>query len=165
MKKKLLASLTVMALSLGTTAAQAAIQSCDDPISSAIGDRFCFEKFENLAPSAYNVSFEYQAVKFPVKSDMTLAFGFLFDSQSHDVTRGLLSDTTAGPFAWKTYSFLTHAAGDAGLLFALRGSPGSSYGIAFQNFQVTAVPEPASIAMLLAGLGAIVFVGRRRRRL
>jgi hypothetical protein len=32
-----------------------------------------------------------------------------------------------------------------------------------QNFQVTPVPEPATYAMLLAGLGALVFVSRRRR--
>ncbi|MET0332776.1 MAG: PEP-CTERM sorting domain-containing protein, partial [Rhizobacter sp.] len=64
---------------------------------------------------------------------------------------------------WNTYSFLTEAGGDTGFLFALRGVPGSNYGVSLQNFQVAAVPEPGTYAMLLAGLGALAFVGRRRK--
>ena len=45
----------------------------------------------------------------------------------------------------------------------MRGVPGTNFAMALQNIQVVAVPEPATYAMLLAGLGAIVFVGRRRR--
>jgi hypothetical protein len=163
MKKKLLASLAAVALSAGATGAMAAIQSCDDPLASGFdNNRFCFEKFEDLSSGAYTVSFEYQAEKLAGNTDKTLQFGFLFGSESLDATRGLLADSTVSS-GWNTYSFLTQAAGDAGLLFALRGVPGPAFALSLQNIQVTAIPEPASLAMLLAGLGAIVFVGRRRR--
>lgn len=35
--------------------------------------------------------------------------------------------------------------------------------ISFDNIQVTAVPEPKTYAMLLAGLVAVEFMTRRRR--
>jgi len=162
MKKTLLASLALAALSLGATSANAAVGSCDDPLSSAPGERFCVEQYENLAPGAYNVSFEYQAEKYAGNQDKTLKLGFLFDSQEGDSTRTVLSDSTVTS-GWNTYSFLTEAGGDAGLVFAVRGVPGTNFAMALQNIQVVAVPEPATYAMLLAGLGAIVFVGRRRR--
>jgi hypothetical protein len=162
MKKKLLALTATAALSLAAPFAHAALNSCDDPLKSGLGERFCFEKFEDLAPGTYQVSFEYQAEKFAGNFDRTLYTGFLFDSRGGDATRGLLSDSTSSP-GWTSYSFVTEAAGDAGLLFALRGVPANRFGMAIQNVQVSAVPEPATYAMLLAGLGAIVFMGRRRR--
>ncbi|MEO8154192.1 MAG: PEP-CTERM sorting domain-containing protein [Rhizobacter sp.] len=162
MKKTVLASLAIAALTLGTATAHASIGSCDDPLKSGIGDRFCLEQFHALTPGSYNVSFEYQAEKSAGNSDKTLNFGFLFDSMGGSFTHGVLSDSTTTP-GWSTYSFLTQAGGDAALLFALRGVPGPRFDLALQNIQVTAVPEPATYAMLLAGLGAIVFVGRRRR--
>lgn len=161
MNKKLIATLATVALSLGATTAQAALNGCDDPLKSGLGDRFCFEKFEDLTPGFYNVSFEYQAEKFAGHPDKTLSMGFLFDSHEGPSTRGLLSDTTATQ-GWNTYSFTAEAGGDTGFLFALRGVPGSSYGMSVQNFQVAAVPEPGTYAMLLAGLGALAFVARRR---
>ncbi len=162
MNKKMLAGLALATLSLGATSANAAFLSCDDPLTSAIGGRFCFEKFDNLSPGAYNVSFEYQAEKFAGNHDKNLNVGFLFDSAGGSFSRGVFGDSTATP-GWNTYSFVTQAAGDAGLLFALRGVPGQNFGMGLQNIQVAAVPEPATYAMLLAGLGAILFVSRRRR--
>lgn len=162
MKKKLIASLAA-ALSLGgVTAAHAALNSCDDPLKSGLGERFCYEKFEDLASGLYNVSFEYQAEKFAGNSDKTLSFGFLFDTLQGPSTRGLLSDVTSTA-GWNTYSFITEAGGDGGLLFALRGVPGPNFGMQLQNVQVTPVPEPGTYAMLLAGLSALAFVGRRRK--
>jgi hypothetical protein len=163
MKKKLIASLATAALSLGAAStAQAALNSCDDPLKSGLGQRFCFEKFEDLASGFYNVSFEYQAEKFAGNRDKTVTFGFLFDTLQGPSTRGLLSDATSTS-GWNTYSFTTEAGGDGGLLFALRGVPGSNYGLQLQNVQVTPVPEPGVYAMLAAGLAALAFVGRRRK--
>lgn len=163
MKKKLIACVATTVLSLGAAStAQAALNSCDDPLKSGLGQRFCFEKFEDLASGLYNVSFEYQAEKFAGTSDKTLSFGFLFDTLEGPSTRGLLSDVTSTS-GWNTYSFTTTAGGDGGLLFALRGVPGPNFGMQLQNVQVTPVPEPGVYAMLLAGLGALAFVGRRRK--
>jgi hypothetical protein len=161
MKKTLIAALTPLAL-LFATSAQAGLNSCDDPLKSGLGQRFCFEKFEDLAPGFYKVSFEYQAEKFAGNFDKTLTTGFLFDSFQGQATRGLLTDSTASP-GWNTYSFVTQAGGDSGLLFALRGTPSGNFGMQVQNVQVAAVPEPATYALLLAGLAAMGFVGRRRK--
>ena len=105
---------------------------------------------------------QHQAEKLSGNFDKTLSFGFLFDTLEGPSTRGLLSDVTSSP-GWNTYSFTTQAGGDGGLLFALRGVPGQNYGLSLQNVQVAAVPEPGTYAMLLAGLGALAFVGRRRK--
>jgi len=74
----------------------------------------------------------------------------------------VLHDSTATA-GWNTYSFVSQIGGDASLIFALRGVPSTNFGMSLQNIQVAAVPEPATYAMMLAGLGAIVFVSRRRR--
>lgn len=163
MNKKFFACLATAVLSLSSlSTAQAALNSCDDPLKSGLGQRFCFEKFDDLASGFYNVSFEYQAEKFAGTSDKTLRFGFLFDTLEGPSTRGLLTDSTSTS-GWNTYSFTTEAGGDGGLLFALRGVPGPNFGLQLQNVQVTPVPEPGTYAMLLAGLGALAFVGRRRK--
>ena len=163
MNKKLFACLATAVLSFGSVStAQAALNSCDDPLKSGLGQRFCFEKFEDLASGFYTVSFEYQAEKFAGNADKTLSFGFLFDTLEGPSTRGLLSDVTSSP-GWNSYSFTTEAGGVGGMLFALRGVPGPNFGLQLQNVQVTPVPEPGTYAMLLAGLGALAFVGCRRK--
>ena len=170
MKKKLLAGLAFTTLTLGTATTANAVPplyGCTDPLtSSSIDTRFCLAKFEPLVPSTYKVSFEYMAEKFSGITDQTLTFGFLFGTQGHDILSGQLSDSTATP-GWNTYSFIANAADDVILVFGLRGTPGANFGLSLQNLQVTSlvpvVPEPATLAMLMAGLGAIVFVGRRRR--
>lgn len=163
MNKKLLACLATAMLSFGSVGtAHAVLNSCDDPLKSGLGQRFCLEKFEDLASGFYTVSFEYQAEKFAGNADRTLSFGFLFDTLEGPSTRGLLSDVSSSS-GWNAYSFTTEAGGDGALLFALRGVPGPNFGMQLQNVQVTPVPEPGTYAMLLAGLGALAFVGRRRK--
>jgi choice-of-anchor C domain-containing protein len=63
---------------------------------------------------------------------------------------------------WTTKSFVFQAAGNSSTLF-FQGLQDSPYGLALDNVSVTAVPEPETFAMLLAGLGVIGAVARRRR--
>jgi hypothetical protein len=65
-----------------------------------------------------------------------------------------------------TVSTLTWAPGDTlWLRWADRNDTGNDHGLALDNFSisVSAIPEPGSLAMLLAGLGAVGFIARRRR--
>jgi hypothetical protein len=170
MKKKLLAHLALTTLTLGvaTTAnAIAPIDGCTDPLTSTSAtSRFCVASFNPVAPAEYRVSFEYMAEKFAGITDQTMTFVYAFGNPGHVIMSGTLSDSTATP-GWNTFSFVAQAADDVALVFALRGSPGANFGLGLQNIQITSlttpVPEPATLAMLMAGLGAIVFVGRRRR--
>ena len=160
--KKFLVSLALTAMTFATGSAFASSESCDDPLKSKLGQSFCYEVFDDLAPGLYNVSFEYEATKLSGPLDRTLDFAFLFDSQKGPGTFDQLSDSTKTT-GWNTYSFVTKAGGDSFLIFALLGVYPQKFSLALQNITVTAVPEPATYAMLLAGLGAIVFVSRRRR--
>jgi len=160
--KKFLVSLALTAMTFATGSAFAASESCDDPLKSKLGQSFCYEVFDDLAPGLYKVSFEYEATKTGGPFDRTLDFAFLFDSAKGPGTFDQLSDSTKTS-GWNTYSFVTKAGGDSFLIFALLGVYPQKFSLALQNITVTAVPEPATYAMLLAGLGAIVFVSRRRR--
>lgn len=64
-----------------------------------------------------------------------------------------------------SFTGLSWAAGDTLYLrFVERNDSGNDHGLALDNFSfsVTAVPEPGTVALWLAGLGAIAFVARRR---
>ena len=61
-----------------------------------------------------------------------------------------------------TYSISTTGTGGSLQLSFLDGRDGN-VGALLDNVAVTAVPEPAGLALMLAGLGAIGFAARRRR--
>jgi len=64
-------------------------------------------------------------------------------------------------FDFGAFGVLTVAVDSLGTL----ASSGSTvYGNVNATLTTTAVPEPASYAMMLAGFGAIAFVAKRRRR-
>jgi len=81
----------------------------------------------------------------------------LFDSADALVAGGLFSPTTFGT----SFTTTTLSAGDYyyAPVFALSGSAGDMY--TFES-TVSAVPEPETYAMMLAGLGMLGFVARRR---
>lgn len=79
-------------------------------------------------------------------------------------TIDLLGTDNLGPgHQWLQYtgSFLLSGFNDT-LTFAALGTS-DSYGTSLDKISVMAVPEPASTAMLLAGLGVLGVVSRRRR--
>lgn len=69
------------------------------------------------------------------------------------------TSTSAG-WTQRTYNF-TAASGTTTLFFA-GGYDAANY-VGLDNVSVTAVPEPESYAMMLAGLGALGFMARRRK--
>lgn len=162
--KKTILGLAAAAAICAAPGAMAASESCDDPLKSSFGQNFCSVLFNDLASGLYKVSFQYQAEKTAGTFDRTLDFAFLFGSEGGAGTFHRAMDSTSTP-GWNNYSFLTNASGDSFLAFALLGLYPQRFSLALQNIQVAAVPEPASAAMLLAGLGALVFVARRRRRI
>jgi len=68
-----------------------------------------------------------------------------------------------GYLGWGTYNFNNVAAGN--YVFSTWGTASGTYGGTYlASVAVAAVPEPESYAMLLAGLGLLGFVARRRSR-
>ena len=68
---------------------------------------------------------------------------------------------SATNMGWASQSFSFVASGTSSTLFFSSGN-NSAWGPALDNVTVTAVPEPETFAMLLAGLGLIGFVKRRK---
>ena len=79
---------------------------------------------------------------------------------------GLYSfDTTgksAGNMGWTTYN-TTFVAVSSATVLSFASNTRGAYGPAIDNVSVTAVPEPESFAMLLAGLGLMGMIARRRK--
>ena len=105
--------------------------------------------FTGLADGVYNYKFTFSA------SDLSV-FAASFDGVN-------LPITTAGPFSFGQLIGSFTVSTPAPLVFTLVGSasPGGAYtGI----LNVTAVPEPETYAMFLAGLGALGLMASRRRQ-
>ena len=74
-------------------------------------------------------------------------------------------DTTgksAGNMGWTTYS-KTFVAVSTATTLSFASNTSGAYGPVLDNVAVTAVPEPETFAMLLAGLGMMGMIARRRK--
>jgi hypothetical protein len=103
-----------------------------------------------------------------------LSFWSLGDTTSVSLTNAIAPyfGITGQPFAatesfasagvW-TQHFIDFRATSASVTLSFTGATANGYSY-IDNVTVTAVPEPESYAMLLAGLGAIGFMSRRRRQ-
>lgn len=69
---------------------------------------------------------------------------------------------TRANMGWLPYSFLFTATG-ASTTINFQSAVNSAYGAALDNVAISAVPEPATWAMLILGFGAVGYVTRRRR--
>ena len=67
-----------------------------------------------------------------------------------------------GTHHWQQYSYTVVGTGADTLRFAAFGAQ-DTYGGSLDNVSVTAVPEPETFAMMLAGLGLMGAVARRRK--
>lgn len=106
----------------------------------------------------FQLSFWYSARPHRAAGDNTL--GFSFGSLS-----GTVLGTTAGTNAnvWQHYTGLVNLSGPTDLIFSALGRS-NSYGGSLDNVSVTsAVPEPETYALLLAGLGLVGAIARRRK--
>lgn len=69
---------------------------------------------------------------------------------------------SSDPLGTQTLMFTPGASGMFSLTFANLG--GDNVGALLDNVEVTAIPEPSTYALMLAGLAGIGFVARRRQR-
>lgn len=115
------------------------------------------------APGTYQLSFWYDSrpdngTRSKGTNKLLWSFG--------DYDGSVLSDWTVNTSGvWDQFSgtFSFAQVGDYGLTFSAAGLA-DSYGGSLDNVSVTAVPEPQTYAMLLAGLGLMGAIARRRSK-
>ncbi len=109
-----------------------------------------------VAGTQYSYSFSYASNAATSVGGIRLNFGGAAYNPPIETFAG-----TAGKLVTITDTFF--ATGSGNLIMAFRGAAGSI--ATLDNVSITAVPEPETYAMLLAGLGAVGFMSRRRKNL
>lgn len=106
----------------------------------------------------YELSFWYSARMNVAAGSNGLGFTF------GDLTGQVLTSTAGAPSGnvWQQYTGLVHLNGATALTFFAAGAS-DSVGGSLDNVSVTAVPEPESYAMMLAGLALMGTIARRRK--
>lgn len=128
---------------------------------SGADDGTISQTFATVVGGTYQVTFSLAGNPVnPADPIKTVQVGLYDQGFSTFDTSGL----TQGNMGWMIKSFQFTASGTSSTLF-FAGTQESPYGVALDNISVTAVPEPEVLSMLLAGLGLIGVVARRRRRI
>lgn len=110
---------------------------------------------------SYFVS-EGASLKASVTSVLTSGLGFTISSVLFGSTPFASASANLGGSTFEQYTFsaASLAAGTYTIFVNGSGTPGSAY---TGNVVITAVPEPQTYALLLAGLGAVGFLSVRRK--
>ena len=95
-------------------------------------------------------------------SDLSPAYssGTVLLGDSNNVLAGASNPSTPGDGLTFSKTFTGVAAGS--YIFTIAVAGGSAGSVSFDEFSITAVPEPETYAMMLAGLAGMLFVARRR---
>lgn len=111
-----------------------------------------------IGTGLYELSFWYSAREGRVAGDSWL--GFSVGSLSGSVLQNVAGSGSGN--SWLHYTGLVSLNGSTELVFSALGAS-NSYGASLDNVSLTAVPEPETYAMMLAGLALMGAVARRRR--
>jgi hypothetical protein len=110
----------------------------------------------------YSLSFYYSARAW-VSADSNVITATVADSSGTTIASGSYTgDGSSGSTSWIEYTITFIATSTSTTITFAAAGTSDSVGGSLDNVTLSAVPEPSSIAMLLAGLGMMGFIARRR---
>lgn len=180
---KLHHTLVAAAVSLAALAAQAQSVSITPSLTNVkVGDSFTLDLSatgfaDKILGGGYNIAFDASILKldditFPSNWEFKVSKGTQVGGTVTDVYFNTFVSPIGGDFLTSTLKFTAIGAGSSAVSVSGSGSfPfGDEFGEAVNvsyngaTVNVAAVPEPGSIALMLAGIGAVSVVASRRRR-